>query len=89
MTVALSATEIVPRLEAVLPGSVVEATGNTIIIREEFLFKVASFLKTTPGFDFDYLNYITAADYQTYFEIIYNLVSLEHNHSLIVKTNAN
>ena len=86
MTVALSATEIVTTLEAVLPGSVIESSGNTIVVNDEFLLKVASFLKNTQGLDFNYLNYITAVDYQTYFEVIYNFVSLEHNHDLILKT---
>ena len=86
MTVALSAAETVTKLETVLPGSVVESNGNTVVVKDEILFKVASFLKTTPGLDFDYLNYLTAVDYQTYFEVIYNLVSLKHNHCLVVKT---
>jgi NADH-quinone oxidoreductase subunit C len=86
MTLALSALEIAAKLEAELPGSVVESSGNTIIVKEEFLFKVSSFLNSTPGYDFDYLNVITAVDYQTYFEVIYNLVSVKHNHGLIVKT---
>ena len=86
MTLALSATEISTKLEAVLPDSIVESSGNTIVIKDEFLFMIASFLKTTPGLDFNYLSCITAVDYQTYFEVIYYLISLEHNHGLIIKT---
>ena len=86
MTVALSAAEIVTELEAVLKEGIVEANGNTIVVKNEFFFKIASFLKNTPGLDFNYLNYITAVDYQTYFEVIYNLISVEHNHGLIIKT---
>ena len=86
MTVALSATDTGTKLETVLPGSIVESSGNAIVVKEEFFFKVASFLYTTPEFDFNYLNFITAVDYQTYFEVIYNLVSLKHNHGLILKT---
>ena len=86
MTIALPALEIVTKLEAALPESVVESSGNSVVVKDEFLFKVASFLKTTPELDFNYLNYITATDYQAYFEVIYNLISLEHNHGLILKT---
>jgi NADH-quinone oxidoreductase subunit C len=86
MTIALSTVEIVTKLEAILPDSIVESRGNTIFIKGEFLLKITSFLKTTQGLDFNYLNYITAVDYQTYFEVIYNLISLEHNHSLNIKT---
>ena len=35
---------------------------------------------------FDYLNYVTAVDYYSYFEVVYQLTSLEHNHSVIIKT---
>jgi NADH-quinone oxidoreductase subunit C len=86
MTVALPAAEIVTKLEAVLQEGIVEANGNTIVVKNEFLFKIASSLKTTPGLDFNYLNYVTVTDYQTYFEVIYNLISFEHNHGLILKT---
>jgi NADH-quinone oxidoreductase subunit C len=86
MTLALPATEISAKLEAQFPGSLVESSGNTIVVKPESIFQVASFLKNTPGFDFDYLNFITAVDYNTYFEVVYYLVSLEHNHGLILKT---
>jgi NADH-quinone oxidoreductase subunit C len=46
---------------------------------------VAFFLKTTPGLDFNYLSYITTVDYQSYFEVVYHLVSLEHNQSLLMR----
>ena len=88
MTTALPVTEVVAKLEAALPGSIVESNGNTIVVKAEQLFQAASFLKTTAGFDFNYLNYLTAVDYQTNFEVIYNLVSLEHNQALILKTSA-
>ena len=42
-------------------------------------------LKDTPGLDFNYLTSITAVDYGDYFELVYNLTSLEHNHSLVIK----
>ena len=48
MTIALPALEIVTKLEAALPESVVESSGNSVVVKDEFLFKVASFLKTNP-----------------------------------------
>jgi NADH-quinone oxidoreductase subunit C len=86
VTLGVSAAEIVSKLEAALPKSVVESSDSTIVVNGESIFKVASFLKTTPELDFNYLNCITAVDYQTYFEVIYNLISLEKNHGFIVKT---
>jgi NADH-quinone oxidoreductase subunit C len=86
MTVELQAAEIVTKLEAALPGSTVESSGNTIVIKDEFVLKAATFLKNTAGLDFNYLNFLTATDYTTYFELVYDLVSLEHNHKVVLKT---
>ena len=47
---------------------------------------MAEFLKNTPVLDFDYLTNLTAVDYADYFEVVYHLVSLKHNHSLVLKT---
>jgi NADH-quinone oxidoreductase subunit C len=47
---------------------------------------VAGFLKNTAGLDFDYLTFVTAVDYLEYMEIVYRLVSLKNNQSLILKT---
>jgi len=86
MTVALSGNEIATRLEEQFPGSIVESGPNSLLVKSESLLEIATFLKTTPGLDFDYLAAITAVDYYDYFEVIYQLTSLEHNHSLVVKT---
>jgi NADH-quinone oxidoreductase subunit C len=86
MTVALSGNEIATRLEEQFPGSIVESGANSLLVKSESLLEIATFLKTTPGLDFDYLTAITAVDYYDYFEVIYQLTSLQHNHSLVVKT---
>ena len=49
MTVALSAAEIVTKLEAVLPGSIVESTGNTIVVKDEFLVQGSFFSEDYSG----------------------------------------
>lgn len=86
MTVALSGEEIASQIEENFPGSVVESNQQSLVVDKEFLLLVANYLKTTPGLDFDYLTAITAVDYYDYFEVIYQLTSLQHNHSLEVKT---
>jgi len=86
MTVALSGNEIATRLEEQFPGSIVESGPNSLLVKSESLLEIATFLKTTPGLDFDYLTAITAVDYYDYFEVVYQLTSLQHNHSLVVKT---
>ncbi len=86
MTVTLSGKEIATRLEEQFLGSIIKSSQNSLVIKSESLLDVATFLKTTPGLDFDYLTGITAVDYYDYFEVVYQLTSIEHNHSLVVKT---
>ena len=50
------------------------------------MLKVARFLKETPEFDFAFLNAITAIDYVEYFELVYHLLCMKQNRSLILKT---
>ena len=86
MTVALSSREIVGQLGAKFPGAVEEAGNNSVLVKSDTLLPVAEYLKTGEGLKFDYLNYITAVDYYSYFEVVYQLTSLEFNRSVIIKT---
>ena len=86
MTVALSGKDIASQIEEKLPGSIVESSQDSLVVKSDSLLSVAAFLKDTETLKFDYLNYITAVDYFSYFEIVYQLTSLEHNHAAMIKT---
>lgn len=86
MTVAVNGEELAKSLNELFPGAVVSGDKNTLLIESKHLFQVAEHLKKAPGMEFDYLTFVTAVDYLDYFEIIYRLVSLKNNHSLILKT---
>ncbi len=86
MTVALNCEEVAKKIAEVVPGSVAAADKVTVVVRSKSLYQVAEFLKNTLGLDFDYLNDLTAVDYLDYFEVVYHLTSLKHNHSLVLKT---
>ncbi len=86
MTVTLSGPEIAKKIEEHFADAVSETSSNTVLIRSEALFEVAKFLKSSPEFNLDYLTNLTAVDYYDYFELIYQLTSLGHNHSLVLKT---
>jgi len=86
MILALSGKEIAGQLEEKFPGSIVESTQDYLVVNGDSLLAIATFLKDTPDLDFAYLNYVTAVDYFEYFEVIYQLTSLEHNHTLVLKT---
>jgi len=86
MTVSLSGSEIAKQIAERFPEAVSEASDQAVVVKSEFLFEVAQYLKSSPELNFDYLNYIAAVDYYDYFELVYQLTSLKHNHSLVLKT---
>ncbi|MBI4302074.1 MAG: NADH-quinone oxidoreductase subunit C [Chloroflexi bacterium] len=85
MTTAISGIELANQIKASFAEAVLEGDERAVILRSEYLTQVASFLKTTPGLEFDYLSHVTAVDYLDYFEVIYHITSLAHNHSAVIK----
>ncbi|MFC1949843.1 NADH-quinone oxidoreductase subunit C [Chloroflexota bacterium] len=85
MTIALSGIDVANRLEQQFPASITESGEDNLVVKSESIFDIISFLKNTPEFDFNYLSCITAVDYLDYFEVVYFLTSLQHNHSVVVK----
>ena len=85
MTVSLSGFEIAKKITENFPEAVSETSGDAVLVKGESLFKVAEHLKNSAEFDFDYLSHITAVDYYDYFEVVYQLTSMRHNHSLVLK----
>ncbi len=86
MTVPLSGQEVAAQIEQHFPQAVIKSGETELVVASESLFQVARLLKDTPGLDFDYLASVTSADYLDRFEVVYHLVSIEHNHSLTLKT---
>ena len=86
MTVYLSGSEVARQLTESFPDAVVEASDQAIVVKNESLFEIAEYLKNETGLDFNFLTIITGVDYYDYFELVYRLTSLEHNHSLVLKT---
>ena len=86
MTVAISGKEIASQIEEKFPDSVVESSEGSLVVEADSLLPVLTFLKDNDTLKFDYLNYITAVDYFSYFEVVYQLTSLEHNHTVVLKT---
>ena len=86
MTKPLVGKEAAEKIGAQLPKSVVECDDTSVFVEPESISQVCSFLTQTPGLEFDYLDNLTAVDYLDYFEVVYHLVSLKRNHSLVLKT---
>jgi NADH-quinone oxidoreductase subunit C len=86
VTVAINCEETGKKLQEAIPGSVISTAKADILIDADKLLEVAGFLKNTAGLEFDYLTFETAVDFLEYMEIVYRLVSLKNNQSLILKT---
>ena len=83
---SLNGEEIAKKIASAFPGSVTAADKNAVIVDSKSLYQVAEYLKNSAEFDFNYLANLTSVDYMDCFEVIYNLVSLNRNHSLTLKT---
>ena len=86
MTVAINCEETGIKLQEAFPGSVISTGKADILIDANKLLEVAGYLKNTAGLEFDYLTFVTAVDFLDYMEVVYRLVSLKNNLSLILKT---
>ena len=86
MTRPLIAEEVAEKIGEQLPGAVVEYSETSVLINSESVYEVCRFLNQTAGFDFDYLTNLTGVDYLDYLEVVYHLVSMKHNHSVVLKT---
>jgi len=86
MTRPLIAEEVAEKIGEQLPGAVVEYSETSVLINGESVYEVCRFLNQTAGFDFDYLTNLTGVDYLDYLEVVYHLVSMKHNHSVVLKT---
>jgi NADH-quinone oxidoreductase subunit C len=85
----LSGETVARQIKGQCPQTLIEAGRRELVVDSRSWADVAACLKSTPGFDFDYLASITAVDFPDYFEVVYMLTSLQHNHSLVVKVRLN
>jgi NADH-quinone oxidoreductase subunit C len=86
MTAAVSAKEIISQLDTEFPGTIEEAGANAVLVKADSLPAVVEHLQNADELKFDYFNYVTAVDYYSYFEVVYQLTSTEYNRSIIIKT---
>ena len=54
-----------------VPGAVLEATKNGLIVAAEKLLELARYLRDQEGYD--YLSMVTSVDWPQYFEVVYYL----------------
>ena len=87
MTKSLAGADVARRINAELPGSVVESSDGDVRIELASIQNVARFLRDEEGLEFSFLSSITAVDYVERFELVYHLTSLKFNQSIVLKAN--
>jgi NADH/F420H2 dehydrogenase subunit C len=84
--VPLSGETLAQRLSQQLPDAVVTWDDASVWLEPESLNDAAAFLKDDAELDFKFLNSISAVDYIEYFELVYHLMSINHQHTAIVRS---
>ncbi len=87
-TVALSGQQVSERLGSVAAGAVVQAADGFVEVRPDRLLDVCRFLRDDRATDARFLNSISGVDWYDWFEVVYTLTSLAHNHTLTLKARA-
>ena len=85
MTRPLSGEELGRHIKGAFPEAVEAWEDQVLWVKPEAVLEVCRYLKERPGLEFNYLSAISAVDYIEYFEMIYHLTSMVHNHSAILK----
>ena len=88
MTRSLGGAELVRRIEARFPGKVHRSNETDVFVDSEVVADLGLFLRDDPDLRLDYLVSVTSVDYIDYFEVVYRLTSITHNHSAVLKTRA-
>ena len=86
MTRQLTGEELAGHVRDAVPEAVEVWDDRLVLIRPGDVADVCRYLKGTPGLEFNYLSSISAVDYVEYFEVVYHLTSMVHNHSATLKT---
>ena len=84
--VPLSGETLAQRLSQQLPDAVITWDDASVWLEPESLNEAAAFMKDDAELDFKFLNSISAVDYIEYFELVYHLMSINHQHTAIVRS---
>ena len=86
MTRALSGEDIARRINEAHPDSAIQHNDTDVWVRPDAILDICRFLNSDADLDFSFLNAVTAVDYVEYFELVYHLVSMRNNTSVVIKS---
>lgn len=85
MTKVLNGNDVAIKIQKYFNGAVLGSNDIDIWIKPDTFREVCSFLESSDEFNMNYLVSISGVDYVEYFELVYHLVSMSKNHSLVLK----
>lgn len=84
----LEGHRVAERLSAALPGSVVDATDEWVVVATARIADAARWLRDDAALDAAQLSNLCGADWYDRFEVVYHLQSLDRNHQIALKVYA-
>ena len=87
MTTQLSVKDLAQQIGERFPEAVVDDGSEALVVTSDALADVARHCFEAPELAFDFLVGVTGVDYIDHFQLVYHLVSIKHNHSVVLKTN--
>jgi len=88
MTRQVPPQDVARFLDSSVPGSVESWGAAGVMVRSQSLVPACRALKESQEFFTDFLVAVTGVDNVEHFEVVYHLISLKHNHALVIKTRA-
>lgn len=87
-TKVLSGAQLAGHIAGAVSGAVEGATDGWVQVRPDALVAVCRFLRDDRELDGRYLNSVSGVDWYDYFEVVYHVTSLSHNHTFALKVRA-
>jgi len=85
VTLLLNPQAVADQLSAAVPGSVRGVEPPALVVEVDGLLEAVRFL-AGDTLDLSFLASLTAVDWESHFELVYHLQSLDRNHLLTLKT---
>ncbi len=86
MTTELNVKDLGRHVRERFPEAVLDYSDNALVVASETLADVARHCHDDPELAFDFLVGVTGIDYIDHFEVVYHLLSIKRNHSVVLKT---
>jgi len=86
VTSTLDAAALAVRLDGSQPGAVAGSAPGELRLDRDHLIDALRFLRDDPETDLVFLANLTSVDWETHFEVVYHLQSLDQNHIITIKT---